>query len=234
MEKRFRFPPWNLKDVALVIVVVFAGSYGLQIMLQPLLVSLLSLAGQYLFAGLVQAGFFIGTVLTVIALKYRGSLRELGLGRVISSVSVKAGVLGGISLFFLVLVTGAVVSSVISVEPKPQPYVELLSEANTPFEVIVPFLVGGVLAPVGEEIYFRGFAYPVFKRNLGVWGGIILSGVFFSLMHFDSARFIAIAVGGIGLAWLYESTNSLITPIVAHSVWNLSMLGLYYLAVPFL
>lgn len=231
MEEKPIFPPWNLKDVILVIVVVLAGSYCLQAWLQPILLLPFSVSEQYLFAGLVQAAFFIGSVLIIIAFKYKGSLRELGLGQVVSWFSVRAGILGGISLFLMVLVTGFIVSSILSVQPKPQPYVELLSKANTPFEVFVPLLVGGVLAPVGEEVYFRGFAYPVFRRNFGVWGGVILSAAFFSLLHFDLARFVAIAVGGIGLAWLYESTGSLVTPIVAHSVWNLSMLGLYYLAI---
>ena len=105
-----------------------------------------------------------------------------------------------------------------------------MAQAKTPFEIFVPFFIGGILAPVGEEIYFRGFAYPVFKKKLGVRGGILATAVFFSLLHFDAVRFLPIFIGGAGLAWLYESTGSLITPIIAHSVWNVSMLGLLFLA----
>lgn len=230
MIRRIVSTPWTLKDVIIVLTVVFAGSYGLELLLRPLLTSVFSLAQRYLFAGLLQAFFFVGSVLTVILVRYKGNLKQVGLGRLFLPDQIRTGVVGGIALFLMVLISGFVISTAFSVQPRPQPFTDLLAKARTPFEVFVPFFIGGVLAPVGEEIYFRGFAYPVFRRRLGINGGIIFSALFFSALHFDLFRFIPIAVGGAGLAWLYENTESLVTPIVAHSVWNVAMLGLFFIA----
>ena len=223
---------WKLKDVLVVLTIVFAGSYGFEYILYPGLISGFSTAQRYLFFGLLQAFLFVVSVFAVVLYRYRGNLRQLGLGKNFSLLSISEGVLGGIGLFFTVLLSGLVISALTPVQPKLQPFAELLLKAKTPFEVFVPFLIGGFLAPLGEEIYFRGFAYPVFKKKFGLVVGIIVSAVFFSALHFDFLRFFPLAVGGAGLAWLYETSNSLITPILAHSVWNLSMLSLFYFALP--
>lgn len=43
-------------------------------------------------------------------------------------------------------------------------------------------------------------------------------------MHRDLFRLIPIAVGGIGLAYIFERTKSLWASIFAHSTWNTVML----------
>lgn len=229
MEHEVSNPRWSIKDVAWALIIVFGGSYLIGLVFRPL-VSQALIAQRYLFSGVVQTLLFIGSVFAIIFFRYKGNPGQLGLRDIISFPEIKRGVAGGVVLFTLVLVSGIFVSAVAPVQAKPQPFAQLLTQAKTPFEVFVPFFIGGVLAPLGEEIYFRGFAYPVFKEKLGVKGGILVTAVFFSLLHFDAVRFLPIAIGGAGLAWLYESTGLLITPIIAHSVWNFSMLGLLFLA----
>lgn len=230
MDPELQHPVWSIKDVAIALAIIFAGSYGLEIVLRPVLLSAFSLAERFLFAGLLQTFFFVGSVFAITIIRYKGNLRQLGLGKISSVSQIKKGVVGGVGLFVLVFLTGIMVSTLIPAEPKIQPFAELLKNADSPFEVFVPFLIGGLFAPLGEEIYFRGFAYPVFKKKLGTIGGIILTAVFFSALHFDLVRFVPIAIGGAGLAWLYETTGSLVTPIIAHSLWNIFMLGLLFLA----
>jgi membrane protease YdiL (CAAX protease family) len=57
-------------------------------------------------------------------------------------------------------------------------------------------------------------------------GGIVLSALFFSIMHFDIYRLLPIAAGGAGLAYLYERTGNIWTNIIAHAVWNGVMIAL--------
>lgn len=230
MEQDVSFPTWNIKDVAAALIIVFAVSYLLGWITGPVLNQRFSLAERMFLSGIVQTFLFIGTVFAVIFLRYKGDLHQLGLGKIISVSTIKKGIEGGLLLFTVVLFAGIFVSTVAPVQSKPQPFADLLARATTPFEVFVPFFVGGILAPLGEEIYFRGFAYPVLKRKLGTGFGILASAVLFSALHFDALRFLPITIGGMGLAWLYERTGYLVIPIIAHSVWNLIMLGLVFLA----
>jgi hypothetical protein len=88
------------------------------------------------------------------------------------------------------------------------------------------FVVGSVLvAPICEEIVFRGFIYRGWSQTpAGSYGGILLTALAFGLAHtqftwfgvFDCAVFGAIA----GLArW---RTGSLLVPIVLHMAQNLA------------
>ena len=112
MEQDVTYPEWNLKDVAIALAVVFAGSYGLGYILLPFLNQVLSLAQRFLFTGLLQTLLFLGSVLAIIFFRYKGNLRELGLKDILSASDIKRGITGGLGLFTLVLLTGIFVSSV--------------------------------------------------------------------------------------------------------------------------
>ena len=77
-----------------------------------------------------------------------------------------------------------------------------------------------VFAPIVEELIFRGVLYPAAKHfagpNVALWGVSIL----FALTHANLAALLALAVLGIILTFLYETTRSLIAPIIAHSLFN--------------
>jgi hypothetical protein len=89
--------------------------------------------------------------------------------------------------------------------------------------VIAGFLIVAV-APLSEEIFFRGFMYGGLRRRLPVWAAAAISGVVFGLVHYTGADSIGVvpqlAVLGILLAWLYERTGSLWPPILLHLLNN--------------
>jgi uncharacterized protein len=77
-----------------------------------------------------------------------------------------------------------------------------------------------VLAPVAEEFIFRGVLFPFFKQ-LGfprlAWFGVSL---LFAAIHFDAAIFLPLFALALALTWLYQKTDSLLAPIVAHGLFN--------------
>lgn len=81
------------------------------------------------------------------------------------------------------------------------------------------FIVG--VAPFFEEIFFRGFIYPLIKKFLGFKSAMILSSVLFAMLHFSFLAFLPITCIGLFLAYLYEKTGSLFSSIVFHSLNNL-------------
>lgn len=93
-----------------------------------------------------------------------------------------------------------------------------------PFDVIVLFLVGGVIAPIAEEIFFRGILYAYFRR-WGIVCALVASTLIFVLLHFNRLP-ITQAVGGIVFALSYETSRNLMTPITIHALGNLALFTL--------
>lgn len=80
------------------------------------------------------------------------------------------------------------------------------------------FLAVGV-APFVEELFFRGYAYPVLKARVGrhaIW----MSALLFASVHLYLINFLPVFLIGFVLARLYERTGSLAAPIVAHATAN--------------
>jgi membrane protease YdiL (CAAX protease family) len=84
------------------------------------------------------------------------------------------------------------------------------------------FLVS-VVAPVGEEFFFRGFFYGALRNWRGPWPAAVLTGLVFGIVHFSSsnAAFLApLAFFGFGLCVLYERTGSLYPCMALHCANN--------------
>jgi len=92
-----------------------------------------------------------------------------------------------------------------------------------PFHTVLFFLVGGLVAPIAEELFFRGILYRFF-RKWGLLFAIASSTMIFSLAH-PGASYVQIT-GGIVFAISYEKEKNLIVPITIHSLGNLSLFSL--------
>ncbi|MBE0447002.1 MAG: CPBP family intramembrane metalloprotease [Actinobacteria bacterium] len=95
--------------------------------------------------------------------------------------------------------------------------------------ILLAVIVVAVVAPFIEELFFRGFIYPVFRQRWGVTIAIIANGLLFALFHFNLLVFVPIAVIGFALAYLFEQTNSLGPPTMLHALNNfISVFLVYY------
>ncbi len=93
-------------------------------------------------------------------------------------------------------------------------------------EIILFFLIGGFIAPITEEIFFRGILYGFFRR-WGVLVALILSTLLFVFVHPIGSRIpLPQVVGGIVFAVSYEMTGSLLTPIIIHILGNTAIFTL--------
>lgn len=81
-----------------------------------------------------------------------------------------------------------------------------------------------LLAPVAEELVFRGLLYPLLLQLTGVPVAVLLSTTVFSLLHGDPAQIVAVVPLSIVLALLYERTGSILIVITAHLAFNLAAL----------
>jgi len=93
-------------------------------------------------------------------------------------------------------------------------------------QIAVFLLVGGVLGPITEEIFFRGIIYG-FLRRWGAVIAIIFSTLIFIFTHpMGSSIPVTQLVGGIVFAVAYETEQNLMVPITIHCLGNLAIFSL--------
>ena len=105
-------------------------------------------------------------------------------------------------------------------EPEPQDVVRLFAELDAGFMFYYFIFLALFLAPVSEEILFRGLLLPALGRRWGMGAAILVSSVLFALMHFHIPSLVPLFVFSVALSLAYIYTESIIVPIVMHMLFN--------------
>ena len=125
-------------------------------------------------------------------------------------------------LFWCVLASfGAIIPSVYLQEMMP----ELPNWAEKEFELIMNnrfgYFIVGLLAPLVEELVFRGAILRALLRwKSNPWIGIVISAVMFSAIHMNPAQMPHAFLIGLLLGWMYYRTDSIVPGVVYHWVNN--------------
>ena len=77
-----------------------------------------------------------------------------------------------------------------------------------------------VIAPIFEEMFYRGFLFQGLARTFGPLWGAIISAAVFSAAHQQATIFIPIFTLGLLLCWVFYRTGSLWTNIILHATFN--------------
>ncbi len=99
---------------------------------------------------------------------------------------------------------------------------EIRAAMNSPLAALFLFNTI-ILAPVTEEVLFRGFLLPSWSRSrLGPTGAVAATSAIFAAMHiqYDSCGMIAVGLAGCLYGWLRLRSGSLLPPIIAHCMGN--------------
>lgn len=116
--------------------------------------------------------------------------------------------------------------------PKQMPFDAVLKR---PFSIVLISLFSVTLGPLMEEMFFRGFFYPVLKRRVGVATAIIATAFPFALMHAAQygnswASVLLIFVVGVALAAVRENSNSLGASFLVHVGYNGTIMVILFAA----
>jgi membrane protease YdiL (CAAX protease family) len=85
----------------------------------------------------------------------------------------------------------------------------------------IAFALGAILlAPLVEEILFRGLLYPFLKQHGPPWVATWITALAFAAIHTNLVTFLPLAFVGLVLVWVYELTDNLLAPIVGHALFN--------------
>lgn len=77
-----------------------------------------------------------------------------------------------------------------------------------------------ILAPVAEEVFFRGIVFNAWLRERGPRYAFIGSSLLFMVLHLSVAAAVPIFLLGLALAWIYRRTGNLLAPIAMHATVN--------------
>ena len=81
-------------------------------------------------------------------------------------------------------------------------------------------LAAAVIAPIGEEILFRGYLYPAMKRFIGAVPSGIFGAVLFAAIHNNAVGMPGLTLLALALTIAYEWSGSLLVPIFIHCFFN--------------
>lgn len=101
-----------------------------------------------------------------------------------------------------------------------QDTVKLLQESRDPVVLGLMALAAVVVAPLCEEVVFRGYFYPVAKRYAGVWPAAVCSALVFAAAHGNLTALLPLFLFGLVLVFIYEKTGSLWAPVAVHFCFN--------------
>ena len=167
----------------------------------------------------------IGTLFLVLSLNHR-TAAAIGLGRnqIISGLS--RGLFWSL-IFGLCTLAGMAAFYLAGTNPISFVQTALPRSGG---HLVLFFVTGGLVAPVAEEVFFRGIVYA-FLRRWGIPAAIIGTTLIFVALHtFRHGLPITQTVGGIVFCAAYEKERKLMTPIVIHALGNTAIFALSAIA----
>ncbi len=212
--------PWKPIDNWIGVILLAVIDAGL------LLIAALGKQGQLAQSGLlviVQLTYLLPVV--IIFAWRRINWRLLGFGKFQwSTLGIGCGLL--IISYVIILVHNIILMS-LGIETQGDEISQLLELLDSP---VWFFIVGAVLAPLVEEIFFRGFLFQGLRAKYGWISGMLISSAVFAVAHLDPASLIPTFILGNLLAYLYHRSNSVWPGVVLHMAVNtFGLLSVYIL-----
>jgi membrane protease YdiL (CAAX protease family) len=149
-------------------------------------------------------------------------------------------VLGALAAIPVLLATGLITGALVQlVGSAPEGSIPVPHDGVS---LVVVLLAAAVVAPIGEEIFYRGFVTTAWARGLGPTTAIVRGGLFFALVHVltiggsdfshaSEAALIAFAARipiGLTLGWIFLRRRSLPASIALHATFNTVLVLLAY------
>ncbi len=220
-ETPARVPFWDYLDLALVIGLLVAS-----------VVIILLVVGAFLFAypslKYNQGPLLLPTQFALYAFLYLSFRLVFGwkygkpvfasLGWRRSHFNLALAAVGGILLAFLV----SALAYLLHTPQVPSPVESLM---GSPALLATFGVMAVTVAPLFEELLFRGFLQPLLSRTFGVVAGILITAVLFGSLHAPEYSFawqyaVAVSVVGAVLGWVRAASNSIIPSTVMHGSYN--------------
>lgn len=147
----------------------------------------------------------------------REALGRLGLRR------FRLSALGWMLLAMLTYYVLAAVFAALVLEPEQEDIGGELGVGDDALVIaILAIVLIGVVAPLSEELFFRGFVFSGLRSRFSLWPAALIAGLVFGLVHAPTGitTVVPLAALGVVLSWLYDRTGSLWPCVIAHMINN--------------
>jgi uncharacterized protein len=186
----------------------------------------------FFFVIVAQNLAFAAVVLARVLLLARLSPRWLGISAPAPAALLGLGLAAGLAFLLVNLLLSWFFSAIGVIQNQAAQYP--LQPGDWTGQLLIA-LAGTLLAPVGEELFFRGYVYGALRERFGVVASCVGSAALFAAAHLLSATqglaalIVPVFVLGVLLAWLRERSASLLPSIIVHMLNNgVGMLWLLY------
>lgn len=229
------FDPFKRKTIRYSLFWIFGGALLLVIIATVLEIS--NKTSEPLFS-VILIGYilyFIITLWILWTIKSRNINFKLLTGKITSMnsnififfgfITMTAIILGTTSIEFFILNKIPKIAEIIA-ELKNEPIIFTKEETSLPFLTnTLMFIQIVLIAPIIEELSFRGILLSRFSTKWNLTTGIILSSILFGILHMNP---LGACLGGIVLAITYIKTQTLIAPILLHIIYNACIYSLTF------
>lgn len=171
-----------------------------------------------LVVGLSLGGTALGFALSDAGGRLREAFRRLGL---VPRITLAA--IGLAALAWLIYIAAAAALTPLLNPDQQDVTEELGTDKSSALSLVVAGLLIVVLAPLSEELFFRGFMFASLRRAMPLWPAALIAAVVWGSLHLSGGNIgvaIQLSVFGVILAWLYERSGTLWAPIAAHALNN--------------
>jgi len=115
-----------------------------------------------------------------------------------------------------------VVGRLIHIPTVENPLTKLFKD---PTSVVLIAIFGSIIAPVCEELVFRGFLQPLLVRSLGAIAGVVAAALPFGLLHYQEygnswRHVLLISLSGVAFGWIRQATGSTKAAAGLHASFN--------------
>ncbi|MEA2220670.1 MAG: protease family protein [Solirubrobacteraceae bacterium] len=179
--------------------------------------------GVNIAATFLQDVAMIATALLFAHIAGRPRPEDFGLRRPPIGRAIRAIIAVWVGFF----VTSLVWSAAIGLND-PQTLPDDLGLHDSTLNLVLVVVLVTVVAPLAEEMLFRGYLFPTLRNWSGVLPAAILTGLLFGAVHIGSSPIgyaLPLAAFGFGLCLLYHVTGSLYPGIALHAMNNAIALG---------
>jgi membrane protease YdiL (CAAX protease family) len=175
---------------------------------------------------IVQLSFLLP--LAIIFAWRKVSWKSLGFGKFdLATLGIGCGLL--IAGYAFILLHNGILM-LLGVETQGEQITQLFGNLSSP---VWFFIVGAILAPLVEEMFFRGFLFQGFRARYGWVPGLLLSSAIFGIAHLDPVALVPTFILGCVLAYMYQRSNSIWPGVIFHTMINSLGLCAAYLATQY-
>lgn len=179
---------------------------------------------------LITTALYLGVIRLLVVGPGSLSWRDMGVVRpgAAQVADLLIGAVFAVPVLVVTIALGLILTRFLAAPPS------VLPEATNIGGLLANLLSAAILAPIGEEIFFRGFATTAWARSSGARSAIVRGALFFALAHVvtlvdatfaEGAQralysFLALLPVSVALGWLFLGRRSLYAAIGLHAAFN--------------